>query len=154
MPLLDRIRAYNTDTHYNNPHTEYTLYFWKLHFLYHLMSLFKKIIGKAKSNLPTMRKIVFTKMQGVPCVLLQACEVFLGYLDLYMPKAPFSDDTLCWDQIKILLKNCIGVWIEIIYELVLGDCELLEEMVLELQNVDTKDCQILALFRLNRKLVS
>lgn len=118
------------------------------------MTLFKNIIGRAKSNLPTIRKIVFTKMRGVPCVLLQACEVFLGYLDLYMPKAPFSDDTLCWDQIKILLKNCIGVWIEIIYELVLGDCELLQEMVLELQNFDTKDCQILALFRLNRKLVS
>ena len=122
LPLLSQILAYTTDTPSTSPDTPYTLYFHKLHFLHHLMSLLKNIISTAKSNkLATMHKLVFKKLKSIPCILLQASEVLEGYLDLYMPKAPFSQDTLCWDEVKILLKNCLGIWVEIMWELVQGD---------------------------------
>lgn len=88
-----RIQDFNTDFEYGY----YTYYFWRLHSMHHLLAIWSGLLAKLK---PKARKGVMKRIGHLPLQVIEISVMFKDYSQLFVPRAPFTVESECWNEIK------------------------------------------------------
>ncbi len=75
----------------------YTYYFWRLHGMHHLLSIFSQLLANVKGK---GRGGLLKKIGQLPLQVIEVSVLFKDYSQLFVPKSPFKVDSECWGEIK------------------------------------------------------
>ena len=87
------IQEFNTDKDMGY----YTYYFWRLHTMHHLLSIFGGVLARAKGK---GREGLFKRIGHLPLQVIEISVLFKDYSQFYVPREPFLIDSECWSEIK------------------------------------------------------
>lgn len=75
----------------------YTYYFWRLHSMHHLLSIFGDLLGHARGK---GREGLFKRITHVPLQVIEVSVLFKDYSQYFVAREPFLIDSECWGEIK------------------------------------------------------
>lgn len=104
----------------------YTYYFWRLHALHHSLSIFSTVIGNSRSK---ARMGLLKNLGQLPLQLIEVSVLFKDYSQFFVPKEPFLQGSECWNEIKTMGSEFMGILQKILLLIISKDNTLLLKTV-------------------------
>lgn len=117
-----QIREYNQDKDLGY----FTYYFWRLHSMHHLLSIFSAILSQSRGK---GREGLFKRIGQLPLQVIEVSVLFKDYSQFFVPREPFLIDSECWNEIKGMSSEFIGVLMRILLSMISKDNPLLLKTV-------------------------
>lgn len=104
----------------------YTYYFWRLHAMHHAMSIFSSVLAHSKTK---ARAGLLKSLGQLPLQLIEVSVLFKDYSQLFVPKEPFLVGSECWNEVKTMGAEFMGVLQKILLLIISKDNALLLKTV-------------------------
>lgn len=122
--VIEAIQNYNRDDHYDSG--IYTVYFARQHTVYHLSLICKEMLKQCPLN---GKKTILKKLADLPLQIIEISIIFNNCSEAFIAKRPFLPDSECWDDIKAMLKECSGVFQDLLMLMLTNDYKMLQALI-------------------------
>jgi hypothetical protein len=112
------VKAYNQDRDMGY----YTYYFWRLHCIQHLVHIFSTVLENSRSK---ARVGLLRNLHQLPLQVIEVSVLFKDYSQLFVPRDPFLQGSECWNEIKVVSSEFMGILQKVLLSIISKDNTLL-----------------------------
>lgn len=100
----------------------YSYYFWRLHCIQHLVHIFSTVLSNSR---PKARVGLLKNLQQLPLQVIEVSVLFKDYSQFFVPRDPFLQGSECWNEIKAMSSEFMGILQRVLLSIIAKDNTLL-----------------------------